>query len=88
VIEHGAIITKGETLRIPALDEPAPEAAPPQTLADAERDHILRVLERTRWRVKGPAGAAAALGLKPSTLYGRMRKLSVPLLRQSAGDNG
>jgi len=88
VIEHGAIITKGETLRIPTLEEPAPGASPPQTLADAERDHILRVLERTRWRVKGPAGAAAALGLKPSTLYGRMRKLSVPLLRQSAGDNG
>jgi formate hydrogenlyase transcriptional activator len=88
VIEHGAIITKGETLRIPALDEPASGAVPAQTLADAEREHILRVLERTRWRIKGPAGAASALGLKPSTLYGRMKKLSVPLFRQLTGGDG
>jgi formate hydrogenlyase transcriptional activator len=83
VIEHGAIITRGEILRIPPLDEPGPAGAVPQTLADAERGHILRVLEGTHWRIKGPKGAAVALGLRPSTLYGRMKKLGIPLRRAS-----
>jgi transcriptional regulator with GAF, ATPase, and Fis domain len=87
VIEHGAIITRGETLRIPLLDDSPPGAAPPQTMADAEREHVLKVLERTRWRIKGPTGAAAALGLKPSTLYGRMKKLGIPLRRESENTN-
>jgi len=86
VIEHGAIITRGETLRIPLLDDAASGAAPPQTMADAERGHILRVLEGTHWRIKGPRGAAAALGLRPSTLYGRMKKLGIPPRRESAED--
>jgi formate hydrogenlyase transcriptional activator len=77
VIEHGAIITTGDTLRIPALGDGGPGASRPQTLADAERDHILRALEATRWRVKGPRGAAAALGLNPSTLRSRMKKLGI-----------
>ena len=77
VIEHGAIITTGDTLRVPMLDDAAPAAAPPQTLADAEREHILRALESTGWRIKGPKGAAAALGLNPSTLYSRMKKLGI-----------
>ncbi len=76
VIEHGAIVTTGETLRVPRLDDAAPEAAA-RTLADAEREHILRTLERTGGRIKGPKGAAAALGLNPSTLYSRMKKLGI-----------
>jgi transcriptional regulator with GAF, ATPase, and Fis domain len=84
VIEHGAIITVGDTLRLPMLDEAAPTAAPPQTLADAEREHILRALERAGWHIKGPKGAAAELGLKPGTLYSRMKKLGIQLRRQTA----
>jgi len=76
VIEHAAILTNDNVLRVPVLDGASPgEAA--LTLAEAEREHILRTLERTGWRVKGPQGAAAALGLKPSTLYSRMKKLGV-----------
>ncbi len=77
VIEHGAILTTGETLRVPMLDEAAPVAAPPQTLAEGERALILRALESAGWRVKGPKGAATALGLNPSTLYSRMKKLGI-----------
>ena len=86
VIEHGAIITTGDTLRIPMLDEAAPAAAPRQTLADAEREHILRALERTGWHIKGPKGAAAELGLNPATLYSRMKKLGIQPRRQT--ENG
>jgi transcriptional regulator of acetoin/glycerol metabolism len=81
VIEHAAILTTGDTLRVPALGGPAPEAQ--RTLADSERELILRALESRRWRVKGPQGAAAALGLKPSTLYSRMKKLGLRLPGQA-----
>jgi len=83
VIEHGAIITTGETLRLPPLGEDTPSAAAPTTLADGERELILRALERAGGHVKGPRGAAAALGLKPSTLYTRMKKLGIPLHGQA-----
>jgi transcriptional regulator with GAF, ATPase, and Fis domain len=77
VIEHGAILTTGKTLSVPLLEDAAPAGAPARTLAESEREHILLALESARWRVKGPKGAAAALGLNPSTLYGRMRKLGI-----------
>ena len=77
VIEHAAIITTGDTLRVPALGVDAPAAPLPQTLADAERKHILRALESTGWRIKGPKGAAMVLGLNPATLYSRMKRLGI-----------
>ncbi len=52
------------------------------TLAEAEREHILRTLESTGWRIKGPHGAATRLALEPSTLYSRMQKLGIPHRRQ------
>ena len=76
VLEHAAILTTDKTLRVPRLDGAAPGAAA-LTLAEAEREHILRTLERAGGRIKGPQGAAAALGLKPSTLYSRMKKLGI-----------
>ena len=44
---------------------------------EAERDHILRALEATGWRIEGPNGAAAMLKLHPSTLRVRMKKLGL-----------
>jgi transcriptional regulator with GAF, ATPase, and Fis domain len=52
------------------------------TLEEVERDHILRTLENTAWRIKGPHGAAMRLDLQPSTLYSRMQKLGIPHQRQ------
>jgi formate hydrogenlyase transcriptional activator len=88
VIEHGTIITTDETLRVPMLEYAAPEALPVQTMADCERDHILKALEKTGWRIKGPKGAAALLGLKPSTLYNRMSKLDIPTHRLKSDSRG
>jgi formate hydrogenlyase transcriptional activator len=45
-----------------------------RSLAGFERDHILATLERTDWRLEGETGAAALLGMNPSTLRSRMRK--------------
>jgi transcriptional regulator with GAF, ATPase, and Fis domain len=47
------------------------------TLAEVERDHILKVLLDCHWRVKGPEAAADLLGLNPGTLYSRMKKLGI-----------
>ena len=84
VIEHGAIVTSGDTLQVPLLGEKVPllgedVAAIPQSqlLTDVEREHILRVLKQTGWHIKGPTGAAAALGLNAATLYSRMKKLGI-----------
>jgi formate hydrogenlyase transcriptional activator len=47
------------------------------TLEEAERQHILRALRQTEWRIAGPKGAAAVLGMKRTTLQARMRKLGI-----------
>ena len=47
------------------------------TLEELERDHIVRALEHTHWRVSGDKGAAAMLGIKPTTLEARMKKLGI-----------
>jgi transcriptional regulator with GAF, ATPase, and Fis domain len=82
VIERAAILTTGDTLVLPLLEPPASPVDPPQTLAESERDHILKTLERTGWRIKGPQGAAVHLGLNPSTLYSRMERLGIPSRRK------
>lgn len=41
------------------------------------REHILQVLQKTGWKIDGPKGAAAALGIKPSTLRFRIKKLGI-----------
>jgi transcriptional regulator with GAF, ATPase, and Fis domain len=46
-------------------------------LADVQKDHIRRVLETAGWRVRGTGGAAARLGLRPTTLETRMAKLGL-----------
>jgi formate hydrogenlyase transcriptional activator len=82
VIEHAAIVTSGDTLRVPMLLDADPGVQPVETLASSEHEHILKALEKTGWRVKGPRGAATMLGVKPSTLYSRMQKLGIPNRRQ------
>jgi formate hydrogenlyase transcriptional activator len=47
------------------------------TLEDAERQHILRALRQTEWRIAGSRGAAVLLGMKRTTLQARMRKLGI-----------
>ena len=54
-----------------------PTTANISTLADAERQHILRALRQTHWRIAGPRGAAKILGMKRTTLQARMRKLGI-----------
>jgi formate hydrogenlyase transcriptional activator len=83
VIERAVILSKERVLRVASSDlkqvtvtlEDSPGSE--DTLAEAERKHILKVLEDTGWVLGGPKGAAVRLGLKRSTLQFRMRKLGI-----------
>jgi len=48
-----------------------------KTLEEVERDYVLRILEKTEWRIAGPNGAALILGINSSTLRSRMQKLDI-----------
>jgi len=79
-IERSVILSSGNVLHPPlATLQTAPEGESlgAITLEDAERDHIRKTLDQTRWVVAGPNGAAARLGIKRSTLYFRMQKLGI-----------
>ena len=47
------------------------------TLEEVERAYIISVLEKTHWSISGERGAAAILGMNPSTLRSRMQKLGI-----------
>ncbi len=81
-MEHGVIISHGDTLRIPGLQDSAQISNEITSLEETEREQILRALEITHWRIKGARGAAEQLDVKPSTLYSRMEKLGIPTRRQ------
>jgi formate hydrogenlyase transcriptional activator len=82
LIERAVILSTGPVLRVPLqeLRKPTSErraGAADQTLAEAEREHILAVLRDTGWVLSGPRGAAKRLGLNRSTLQFRMKKLGI-----------
>ena len=79
-IERAVLFSPGSVLRLP-LDlkqtvTPRSEGAA-RTLADADRDHILEILQQTDWLVGGQDGAANRLGLPRSTLIYKMQKLGI-----------
>jgi len=82
VIEHSVILSSGDTLKLTFLGDSPTRESQPVTLAEAEREHILKTLELTNWRIKGTHGAAERLDMEPSTLYSRMQKLCIPTRRQ------
>jgi transcriptional regulator with GAF, ATPase, and Fis domain len=65
---------------VPAVEEGA--SAPPGLLTEAEvrrleTDNLLATLRATKWKIRGPGGAAELLGLKATTLYSRIQKLGI-----------
>jgi formate hydrogenlyase transcriptional activator len=83
-IERSVILSPGNTLRVPlaelhqGIDKA--DATPDDTLRGKEREHIVEVLRHSRGLLSGPAGAAARLGLKRTTLQYRMQKLGISRL--------
>ena len=79
VLERAVINSSGPKLRlVDELKKPRKNLTEAhRTLADMEKDYIIRVLDQTGWKVSGKNGAAEILGLERSTLRARMRKLGI-----------
>uniref|UniRef100_UPI004057878A sigma-54 interaction domain-containing protein n=1 Tax=Candidatus Electronema sp. TaxID=2698783 RepID=UPI004057878A len=80
VIERAVILCVGPVLYLTdELKILAPPVLPSdtQTLEETERNHIIKILFATRWRIEGKDGAALILGINASTLRARMHKLGI-----------
>ncbi len=82
VVERGLVLGSGEVLRFDKQllgdSQPArPESKELTTLEEHERRYVLEVLEWTNGVVSGPQGAAKILGMKPTTLQSRLKKLGI-----------
>lgn len=80
MIERAVITSPGPVLRL--ADVPETEASESNEsslkgLVAMEREHIVRALEETCWKINGKTGAASLLGLHPSTLRFRLKKLDI-----------
>jgi PAS domain S-box-containing protein len=79
VIERSMILSPGPALLLAEslMTSPQRPATSSGNLEDVDRAHIVGVLEDCKWRIKGADNAAERLGLKPSTLRYRMKKLGI-----------
>jgi transcriptional regulator with GAF, ATPase, and Fis domain len=91
VIERAVIVSNGPVLYIAdqlelsvyhkfekTPDKPDKEEAKKlNDLDGVQREHILEILMKTGWKIEGSGGSAQLLGLKPSTLRARMKKLNI-----------
>jgi formate hydrogenlyase transcriptional activator len=87
IIERAVILCPGPVLQLANKLEMSspPMSSAIRTLEEMERNQIHKILSETRWRIEGKDGAAAILGLHPSTLRARMHKLGI--LRPEARDS-
>jgi formate hydrogenlyase transcriptional activator len=79
-IERAVILSQTHTLCAPVSELTRPREnspAPPITLEDAEREHILQALRETQWVLGGSDGAANRLGMPRTTLIYKMRRLGI-----------
>jgi transcriptional regulator with GAF, ATPase, and Fis domain len=78
-VERAMIVSNSPklTIEVPRSSSSSPLPSVAITLKEAEIQHILKVLENSRWKIRGKNGAAEILGLKPTTLETRMAKLGI-----------
>ena len=81
IVERAMIVSDGDTLKVEGTwlvgaehQDASVVAHTNQSLAAIERQVILETLKRTGGKIYGANGAATILGVKPTTLYGKMRK--------------
>ena len=77
VIERSMIISSGPDLEIelPGIRSDTPLNIKP--ILEVEKNHISYILNMTNWRIRGKAGAAEILGLKPTSLESRLKRLGI-----------
>ena len=80
VIERAVITSPGPVLQLadwPEVEALQTKEEPLKGLEAMEREHILKILQETGWKIDGKGGAASLLGLHPSTLRFRLKKLNI-----------
>ncbi len=85
VLERAMILAPGPILTVTPPPRPSATAervsartsTASGNLRDLEREHILRVLHETGWRIRGKGAAAELMGIKPTTLEARMKRLGI-----------
>jgi len=80
IIERAVIISTGKQLKLGdwlPKTSISSKASHISTLEELEREHILEVLELAGWRVSGEREKAKVLGLQPTPLEARMKKLGI-----------
>jgi len=90
VIERAVIITTGNDLKldnniVELLSKKPPKEDLTLSLEDVEREHMKKILARTKWQIHGDKGAAKLLGINPSTLRSRMAKLGLKKVTEYIG---
>lgn len=81
IVERAVILCRGTSIESEHIyvqtNLPPARQDEVRTLQEAERDHILAALRAVGWKVSGRGGAAELLGLRPTTLEARMKKLGI-----------
>lgn len=87
-VARGVILSSGGVLEPAALDrhEIAPLETPNATLEDKVRQEILAACQRANWKLGGPRGAAARLGVKRTTLFYKLKRLGIAPPADNAQD--
>jgi len=82
LIERAVIVSNSNILVIPEFEVNSSNTEPSSighkiTLEQVQKDHILKTLSDTNWKIDGKGGAAELLDIKPSTLRDRMKKFGI-----------
>lgn len=84
LLERSILLTKGTVIKeiyLPAIEQENVSMMQKEdsikTIEENERDHILAVLKKCNGKVWGPGGAAELLGVPPTTLNSKMKKLGI-----------
>lgn len=84
VTERAMIITKESVLHLDVPKIAQSGADQSRTLNETEKQHIIKALNTTGWRVSGKNGAAEILGINPKTLESRMQRLGIQRNKKNA----
>lgn len=80
VVQRAIILSPGRRLELGDWNRRRinnPQTSALVSMESCERNHIIRVLEHTRWKISGDGGAAKILDMIPTTLNSRMKKLGI-----------
>jgi formate hydrogenlyase transcriptional activator len=69
--------SEGNTLKLVWSQTEKQETDSASTLEDVERNHILKIMETSHWKINGENGAAEKLNMHPNTLRSKMKKLGI-----------